>query len=318
MSASFIDAGTIARSVGREQVAREDDPRTRRFGINPAILQFEVHPRFSARQEALIPHGRILRFDTLDGMSEQNWSVDPMDRSDYVTTRTLSAKEAIENVKRAAWQQSRDMGFRELSALTALEDDEARAVIAAVFPDDMTIFGIECPYRDYQDRCLSCRMEWLLSDECETRAEATASARAARIQLIEAYQTAQRFLEGLWGGWLGELQRRERGENGISVLEEPHLFVMRQLHQRHPSEMAAEAIRSTQEAQAAATREGLREIVQEIRGAAAPAAPPALDMEAIREQFKLELALEREEMRKALLADLRKEQAETKQTGKGK
>lgn len=288
MTTALIDGGTVAATTKRAEPSLAENPRTRRFGINPALLNLEVHPRESGRQESVIPYGIVCRFETFVGMHTHNWSVDPFDQSEAYVETDLTAKEAIENVKRVAFESSRDMGFRELAALTPISDTAAAHVVTDIFPS-LEEVGRACPQGE--ERCLTCTLDWLESDECAERAERSPAHKELRDQLLDAYLANERFFKTKWREWTAELQKRERGENGLSVLGDAHLHVMRQLHEIHPDERQSEAIRSTQEAQANAISSGLKEVVSElVRNNQQQ--QPAVDVSALREELKAELLAE--------------------------
>lgn len=314
MSAVMIDRGTVAASTRREEPTPAENPRTRRYAINPGLASLEVQPRLSGRQLALVPYGFALRFDTFVGMSMRNWSVDAEDKSPPVVEGDLTAKEALSNVAAHAWESSRDMGFRELSALTPLADDEAEALLALVFPA-LDPAATKCPYAfenttELEDgtevfRCVACTLEWLESDGCEALAAAdSAAAVALRRQLLDAYRTTDKFFQVKWAEWTGEMQKRERGENGLAKLEDGHLHVMRQLHEILPSDRQAALITESQKTQATAIREGMKEGMKELAEGLKPQ-QPAVDTDALLAKMKADI-LSDPEVRAALLADLKK------------
>lgn len=296
---TMIDRGTVAATTRRAEPSLAENPRTRRYAINPAIPLLDVHPTLSGRQQATIPYGFPLRFDTFVGMKTRNWSVDAEDKSAAFVETDLTAKEAVTNVTRAAWQGSRDMGFRELEALTPLDDEVAEPLLVALLPP---LDPAECRYgsentsvvtfeRLIEDddgnlvahkvevtifRCLSCTLDWLESDACKALATSW-PAKQLRAELLTAFQTNEKFFQASWAGWVAEMSKRERGENGLSVLNDDHMHVMRQLHETHPAQAAAETLRQNQQANADAMKEGFREIAQELRASIVPPAPVSLD-----------------------------------------
>jgi hypothetical protein len=329
---SRIFGGTVAASVQRDKISVEENPRTRRFGILPAVPVLEVHPRESGLQQRNIPYGFPVRFDTFPGMLAPTWDVDKDSKAPPVAEQDLTAKEAIECVKRAAWQSSADMGFRELSALTALEDEDAERLINLVLPeldpatcrygeenteeivvDEVTVARGERVARSRKVttfRCLHCTLLWLESPECEFAAvEAGERAKLFREQCLDAYRTNRDFFRASWNQWKAEMEERAAGKAyGLARFGDAHYHVMHQLHEVSPADRAAETIRSNQESQAVAMKEGLREVAQEIAASVRPQqpAPPAFDMEEI-----VRRATERAK------AELRAEQEAEKKSGKG-
>lgn len=302
---SRIFSGTVAASVKRDNISAEQNPRTRRFIINPAIASLDVHPRLSGLQQSLVPYGFPVRIDTFPDMSVPTWSVDAEDRSSPVTSADLTAKEAVENILRAAWQSSADMGVRELTAVTSASDEEAERLLNFILPE---LDPATCPYakentqevtHDWVEgsdparrvartrkveefRCLTCTLAWLESDECREWAQADGP-RAAQLhtEALAAFKTNRAFFTSTWQQWRAEMQKRDRGENGIAVLLEGHLHVMRQLHEVEPAKEAAETLKANQTAQADAMREGMREVAREMKEALIPQQQPAFDMEEI-------------------------------------
>jgi hypothetical protein len=311
-TSTALGGGTVAASVRRDRISVEDNPRTRRFGVNPGVPVLEVHPRHSGRQQANIPYGVPVRFDTFPDMSTPTWSVDPEDRSSPVAPADLTAREAVENVKRAAWQSSADMGFRELRALTPVGDDEAERLLALVFPDldpDACRYPAENTTRLDADtevfRCLSCTLAWLESDVCKAAAAGDAVASALRTQFLDAYRTNEAFFTAKWQEWLAEMELRKSGKEGLARLGEGHLHVMYQLHETSPENRAAETIRENQQAQADAMKEGLREVAQELRAGIQPQQPAVDVNEIVRQaterakaELRAEMAAEREQQLK--------------------
>lgn len=332
MNAIQLGAGTVAASTRRAELDAAENPRTRRFCINPGVSLLEVHPTLSGRQRALIPHGFPVRFDTFNGMRTRNWSVDPEDKSPPDVETDLTAKEAVENVKLMAWQGSRDMGFRELEALTTMTDDEAGKLLASVFPaldpencrypsqNTYEFIVEECTGDVVTSRavkvfaCVTCALDWLESDECKARAAAGA-ARRLRDDLLDAYSTNYKFFQAKWGEWKSELIKRERGEAGIATLSDAHEHVMRQLHETRPADAAAETIRENQQAQADAQLDGMREFAktfaEEMQASRQPAQPMNLD------DIKRRL-LDDPEFRRMLAAEAAQQEPEKKKPGTGK
>lgn len=298
---ALIDNGTVARTVHRHEVDPAADPRRRRYAINPGALSLDVHPTLSGRQLGRIPFGVMVRFDTFEGMRSPNWSVDPEDHSSLDTTRDLTALEAVENVTREALANGTyDMGFRELSSLTTLTDAEAERLFAIVHPT----FTDPCPFDsarpvELRGRCVACRLAWLESDDCAEMAEQFNAVRL-RAELLSAYRACESYFREQWAEWKAELAARKAGEKkGLTVLKEGHLHVMRQLHELHPDQEQAAAIRDNQQAQADSFKEGIRELVGEMRNnQPQQPAQPVMDMSALREELKAEMKAE-------LLAELR-------------
>jgi hypothetical protein len=332
MTASALDRGTAAAALDRAQPDAASDPRTRRFLINPGVLGLEVHPTLSGRSRAEIPYGFAVRFDTFNGMSVPNWSVDPEDHSPPDKQVDLTAREAVENVMRAAWQGSRDMGARTLDALTPLTDDAAHGLLARVFP---AMTDEYCPYGDENTedvrfehraigangepvaevvtvsmfRCVTCALAHFRSDECEAQTVGDPVAERLRKELIDAYQTNQSFFRAKWNEWTAEMQRRDKGENGISVLTEAHEHVMRQLHEAQPADKQAALLRESQATQADNFREGIRELANEMRSTA-PA--PTLNLDELKRQLLDDPAFRKQ------LAEEAARQEQDKKSGGGK
>jgi hypothetical protein len=324
---SRIFGGTVAASVQRDKISVEENPRTRRFGILPAVPVLDVHPRESGQQQHNIPYGFPVRFDTFPGMLTPTWDVDKDSKAPPVGECDLTAREAIESVKRAAWQSSADMGFRELSALTPLEDEDAERLINLVLPeldpatcrygeenteeiviDEVAVVGGERVARSRTTalfRCLHCTLLWLESSECEFAArEAGERAALLRTQLLDAYRTNRDFFRASWNQWKAEMEERAAGkEYGLARFGDAHYHVMHQLHETSPADRAAEAIRDGQAAQAEAMKEGFREAAREMAEAVRPQTSAALDVneiirqakEAAKEEIRAELAAEKEQ-----------------------
>lgn len=316
---SRIFGGTVAASIQRDKLSAEENPRTRRFGINPAVPLLDVHPRESGLQQSNVPYGFPVRFDTFPDMLTPTWDVDKDSKAPPVGARDLTAKEAVENVRRAAWQSSADMGFRELSALTALDDADAERLIGLVLPelDSETcryaqenteeivvdsIAGADPAVRRARSqkvtlfRCMSCTLAWLESPECEfAAAEAGARAKLLREQLLDAYKTNRNFFRQSWQTWKAEMEERAAGKGyGLARLGESHYHVMYQLHETSPADRAAETIANAQRAQADSQKEGMREfaktLAEEMKDARPQ--PPALDVDEIVRRAKEELRAE--------------------------
>jgi hypothetical protein len=307
---ALIERGTVASTARRREPGVAENPRTRRIGVNPGILQLDVHPTLSGRQEASIPYGVLTYFETFPDMKVPNPSVDPEDKSPADTTRDLTALEAVTNVRQAAWQSSRDMGFRVLESLTPLTDDEAARLVAAVFP---RLAGSTCPYEEENTdgesglfRCVTCRIESLESAEVKARA-GEVGGETLRRELLAAFKVTSGFFTTIWGEWVAEREKRNRGENGLAVFGDAHLHVMRQIHKLPPETLQAEAIREGQQSQAEAIRDGMKEGMKEVASALlqqqqAPPAP-AFDMEAIIEEAKRRA---KEELRAEMDAEKKK------------
>lgn len=306
MSTAYSDifsGGTVAASTRQREPEAEENPRARRFLLNPGVMGLEVHPTLSGRQQATIPYGFPFRVETFPGMKVRNWSVDPDDKSPPDTERDLTAKEGADNILRAARQGSRDMGSRELKCLTTLPDEDAARLIAAVLPplpstgcaygaentsevlieDHVMVRGeLHARVRTVElFRCVTCTLAWLASPECRAEAAKLPHGETLRKQATAAYQTNQRFFATLWSEYDADMKKRARNEPGIGVLDDGHLHVMRQIHQVEPEMRAAEVIRESNAQNAEVQREGMREfaktLAQELRPAAAEQAPISLD-----------------------------------------
>jgi hypothetical protein len=293
-TAPIIYGGTGAASNRRREPAPEDNPRARRFLINPGVRALELHPRESGLQQPVIPYGMPFRVENFDGMQVRNWSVDPDDNSPPETTADVTAKEFADNILRAARQGSRDMGTRELRALTTLTDEEATRILGAILPQ---LPSVACPYAEENTedvvferivgeraevrtvtifRCVTCSLAWLTSAECKAAAEALPHGREARSQTLDAFKANRQFFATLWAEWDADMKKRQNKEPGISVLDDGHKHVMRQLHEVEPEMRQAEAIRESNMASADAMKEGFREVAREMADAVRPpAAPPA-------------------------------------------
>lgn len=322
-SLAILGGGTVAASNRRRDPEPEENPRARRFLVNPGVPNFEVHPTLSGRQQATIPHGVPFKVENFDGMKVRNWSVDPDDTSPPDAEADFTAKYFADNILRAAWQSSRDMGTRELRALTTLSDEEAGPLIAAVFPQldpracpygeentsEVTVEWIEAVKAEgaakAEDvaqarkvslfRCLSCTLAWLKSPECESEAARHGEhGLALRGQALDAYETNQKFFRTLWGEWNAEMKKRSNKEPGIAVLDDGHLHVMRQIHEVEPEMRAAEVLRESQERSAEAQREGMREFAREFAATMKDAQPqaPAVDRDALKRELMEELRAE--------------------------
>lgn len=314
----LIDRGTVAASSRREEPEAGANPRTRRFLVNPGLRGFEVHPKLSGRQLAVIPPGVPVRFDTFVGMKVRNWSVDAADHSPPDTERDLTAGEAVKNVLVSSWESSRDTGVRELSALTPLADDEAERLLALVFPQPDPA---KCPYDDENTsemeggaevfRCVTCSLEWLESPGCESAAASGGAAgKFLRKELLDAYRTAHKYFVAKWSEILTDMEKRQNREPGIATLNDAHLHVMRQVHEIRPSDRQAAIIGENNRQQADAFKEGIREVLTEMRAPQQPA-PPAFDMEAI-----IAAATERAKAQLRAEMEAEKEQAKPGRGGK--
>lgn len=327
MRATILGGGTVAASLKRDKISVADDPRTRRFGINPGVPVLEVHPRDTGRQQANIPYGIPVRFDTFSGMLTPTWDVDPESRAEPVAPTDLTAREAIENVKRAAWQSSADMGFRELYALTDVDDDEAERLVALVLPElsaDACRYPAENTTR-LEDgttvfRCLACSLAWLESPDCESAAESYGKRAAGlRRQALDAYRTNDAFFRSKWNEWLAEMELRRSGKEGLARLGDGHVHVMHQIHETSPENRAAETIRENQQAQADAMREGLREVALELRQSVQqqPQAP-AMSYDDIKRQLLADPEVRRQLAEEATAADAKPEGPVKNSGGRGR
>ncbi len=301
-SPTALDRGTAAAAMNSAALKAEEDPRTRRFVIIPAISPLEVHPRESGRSEGVIPYGYAVRVDTFPGMRVPRWDVDPESNAPPDTSVDLTAREAVSNILRAAWQSSRDMGARELSALTPLADEDAYKMLAALMPEldpkfcaypEQNTRKVRFEYRELQGdeyvtrarevemfRCLDCTLGWLKSDACKAEAAKFGRGEELRLQLLAAYQTNGDFFRAKWSEWTAEMQARANGERGLSSLNDSHLHVMRQIHETAPADKQAKAITENQQAQADTILAGFREMGQTLRDELRPQAP-AVDVEDI-------------------------------------
>jgi hypothetical protein len=325
---AFIGSGTAAASNFQHEPDADENPRTRRICILPGVLNLEVHPTLSGRQQAPIQHGVPVTFETFPNMKVRNWSVDKDDTSPPDTTADLTAKAGMDAVARAAWQGSRDMGFRELKALTPLSDAEAARLLAAVFP---ALDPSACPFDEENTedllvetiaenragervarvatipgvfRCLTCTLAWLNSTECEEEAALLTGGKELRAQLLDAYRTNQKFFKTLWSEWDADMKNRAGNKPGISKLDDGHLHVMRQLHEVAPEMRAAETIKDAQERSAEAQKEGMREFATTLASELKASRPeaPALDMDEVvrraKEQLRAEMEAEKEAEKK--------------------
>lgn len=229
------DLGTLARTASRPH--REGvDPRTRRYGYAPGAWGMELHPRLTGRQGWAIPQGCLVKFETFDGMAEQNFDVDPFSVAPSQTTRDLTAGQAIENVKRAfVAPPYYDWGFRELDPLTSRADAEAARLFGVAHPAFAQV-GIDCP--EGLTVCVTCRLKWLTDARCQMRMDANSAPELKALYdiLLDANTTYYKFAAARWSSVKAELKRREKGEPGLATLTEAEEHVRLQLHAIPPEE----------------------------------------------------------------------------------
>jgi hypothetical protein len=271
---------TVLSSLRRtEEIlqVQPEDLRTRRYGYNPGWSEMRMHPRQSGLQTGRVDAGSLIVFETTP-MKVPNLSVDPSDPDQRrALDGELLAGEQVRNL--LSWYEPH--GFKEFESIRGVNYDVARSLFRQVHPplELATENGLiqPCLYAidntvEYFDQhgavigraivCVTCRKA-VLDQFNSTDEQLVKLARELRASVT----TAIRHMTNYWGSWVSELSARVNnaaGDKGaIAVLEPGHLAIMRQLHQRTPSDAELAKINSAN----MAMKDGIAQIGKEIAAA---------------------------------------------------
>jgi hypothetical protein len=159
----LIEHNTLRQTSGRNE-STEIDPRVRRFGYAPGVHLMEIEPRLSGRQEALIPQGTLIKFETTE-IREENTDIDKPNWTQFYN-REVPALEFLTNVKERFVKPGLiDVGFMELCRSRC--SMTAAALHFHVLHPAFRRSRHQCPQG--LKVCATCRLKWLTSDELMSR-----------------------------------------------------------------------------------------------------------------------------------------------------
>lgn len=246
--AGILNSKTIAQSILSEQRDRRLEPedlRSRRFGYNPGY-RMEMDPVWSGLQAREIPAGCLLLFET-SPVSRAKHSVDKDDKTPPNEIVDFLAGEGLNNI---ALQYSR-MGFREIVPLRTLSDEKAVTLFSLVHPRLRECYErgiiVPCMYGpkecECQEQgvcgyctyvCVTCRFNSLQKLGIPEPAKSTFDV------VKESVTVCRMGMQATWNTIVGEVAAAQTpGTNARGVLAnmtEDHMFLMRHLHQRTPSD----------------------------------------------------------------------------------
>lgn len=277
----FLSSNTIAQSILSEQRDRRLEPedlRTRRFAYNPGF-RMEMDSVWSSLQNRLIPAGCLILFET-SPVSRAKHSVDKDDKTPPNEIVDFLAGDGLRNV----YQQYSGMGFRELLPLRGFTDSKAVGLFAAVHPRlrdcyeqgiiEPCVYGPtecgcdnrgECDYCTYV--CITCRFNFLE----KLRLRISPALKPLFDLVNESVTVGRATMASMWNVIVGEVAAAQSpGTNARGVLAnitEDHMFIMRQLHQRTPSEMELAKISMNAKAQADVMKFAMAEQAQILAAA---------------------------------------------------
>jgi len=240
----LLSSNTVNRTIMseyRDKRMLPPDMRTRRFGYNPGFVMVQ-DPVLSGLQQSFIPPGMLILFETAP-VSRQNYSVDPFDNSPPDITTDLLAGDGFHAVN-VLYQE---MGWREIESLRGLPDERAVQLFYMVHPPLVELrereLIEECPYN--LDVCITCRKKHLDS----LKSPSVSVAQTLR-ELRESVTVGRTYMAAQWRRWVGEIATTTSAHGqdrpGLRELADGHLYFMRQLHERTPTnnELARMAIQS--------------------------------------------------------------------------
>jgi len=255
--------GTSAASRGSVLTQSGADPRRRRFGINPSIWQMVMPCRDSGQQVEVIPSGLVtFRTDTIKVENYEDVLQVPEGEFQKEIYREFTAQWFLNNTK-IRWASH---AFRELPSIMVLDDPELNkdgSVNQRVFPHSAQGYfatvhpSLQCEREGGVKECVTCRLRSLgTTEQCPeelwkqmSRLPRPDIAEQLRLELIETYEARLEVCRVRWDELKSEVKGRERGEPGISRIDESGHFVRRHLHAAEESEAATAAVYGQQVAE---------------------------------------------------------------------
>lgn len=304
----FLSDNTIARSILSEQRDRRLEPedlRTRRFGYNPGF-RMEMDPVWSSLQNRLIPAGCLILFET-SPVSRAKHSVDKDDKTPPNEIVDFLAGEGLRHVYQhfsgmgfrellplRGFNDSKAVGLfstihprlrecyeREIIEPCVYGPKECSCLDHAFTPDGRdsnrcqcgiergpNVFHLgECDYCTYV--CITCRFSFLE----KLKLKVAPTIKPLFDLVYESVTVGRATMTSMWNTIVGEVAAAQTpGTNPRGVLAnitEDHMFIMRQLHQRTPSEMELAKISMNAKAQADVMKSALAEQAQILAAAMA-------------------------------------------------
>lgn len=303
----FLSSNTIAQSILSEQRDRRLEPedlRTRRFGYNPGF-KMELDPVWSGLQTSGIPAGCLILWET-SPVSRAKHSVDKDDKTPPNEIVDFLAGEGLGHVyQRFADKGFRELlplrGFNDAKAVglfasvhprlrecyeqgiiepciygpkecscldhpfVAISDREPNQCQCGLSKGPTVFHQGECEYCTYV--CITCRFNFL-----EKLKLKISPALKPLFDLVnESVTVGRATMSAMWNTIVGEVAAAQTpGTNPRGVLAnitEDHMFIMRQLHQRTPSEMELAKISMNAKAQAEVMKSALHEQAQMLAAA---------------------------------------------------
>jgi hypothetical protein len=251
----LLNRNTTSRSIRaewRDARVEPEDWRTRRFGYNPGFLM-TMDPVHTGLQTSLIEPGYLQLFES-GPVKRQNWDVDPESNKAPDRDAELLAGEGLTNI----YVQYAHMGWREIVPLRGMDDDSAEELFYYAHPPlvecvrakliEPCLYGLEV--------CITCRKNALAAIHGHLPAGSISTHKA----VSESVAVGESYMRAQWNIFRGELAESasaNRGRATIGKLEEGHLFFMRQLHERTPSDLELHRIEQQNQMQSDVLKETL-------------------------------------------------------------
>jgi hypothetical protein len=239
-----ISGGTLEQTSG-QRMSGAEDPFARRFAYAPGVHMMEIEQRLSGRQDSFIPQGVLIKFESTP-LVEENVAIDKPNWSQFLRRR-VPALEFLNNVRERFYKPGLiDVGFRELSVLTTLSDEESATLFAVLHP---SLEEVKIPCPQGLKVCPTCRLKWLTSDACEARMNAAirqgvdgASLDGLLEQLADSCTALLGYYKGRWSEIVGEYEKRLSGADskGLVALQDGEHHIRKCLHEVAPADRQAQ------------------------------------------------------------------------------